>query len=441
MLQDVVLAALLAHLELDLAAQGRDDRRQVPDAGDGGRLAGDRRAAQGGRRERLGRGDAEARRDARAGVHRGGLAHEPGEPRDDLEQVRGDERAQVRLLADEVDLVGEPERVVRADLGAEPVLERRDDPSAVGVVLGVRARHEQEVERQAQRVAADLDVALLEHVEQRHLDPLGEVGELVDREDAAVRPRHEAVVHGLRVAERATLGDLHRVDVADEVADARVRRRELLAVPLAAVQPADRGRVPVLGHEAPGPHRHGFVRVLVELAALDHRRPLVEQPDEGAQQAGLALAALAEQDEVVPGEQGALELRAHGVLEADDAGERVGARGQGGEEVVAQLVLDAAQLVPGGAQGAERARQVGRGVWGEVGGHRSTVRRVRLARDPVTLSAEPGMRTVRCAPSRRGRSRSGYERTGGPPGRRNAEKVRSRSAASRWRHDGRLAHR
>jgi hypothetical protein len=35
-------------------------------------------------------------------------------------------------------------------------------------------------------VAADLDVALLQHVEQRHLDALGEVGQLVDREDAAV---------------------------------------------------------------------------------------------------------------------------------------------------------------------------------------------------------------------------------------------------------------
>jgi hypothetical protein len=65
---------------------------------------------------------------------------------------------------------------VGADLGAEAVLERRDDPAAVGVVLGVRGRDEQQVERQAQRVAADLDVALLQHVEQRDLDALGEVG-------------------------------------------------------------------------------------------------------------------------------------------------------------------------------------------------------------------------------------------------------------------------
>jgi len=59
------------------------------------------------------------------------------------------------------------------DLGAEPVLERRDDPTPVGVVLRVRARDKDQVKRQPQRVAADRDVPLLKHVEQRDLDPLG----------------------------------------------------------------------------------------------------------------------------------------------------------------------------------------------------------------------------------------------------------------------------
>src|SRR4028119_106245 len=55
---------------------------------------------------------------------------------------------------------------------------------------------------------ADLDAALLEHVEQRDLDALGEVGQLVDAEDAAVGARHQAVVDGLRVAVRAARGGL-----------------------------------------------------------------------------------------------------------------------------------------------------------------------------------------------------------------------------------------
>ena len=87
------------------------------------------------------------------------------------------------LLGDDRDLLVERARVVGPDLGTEPVLERRDDPAARGVILGVRAGDDVQVERQADREAADLDVALLEHVEQPDLDALGEIGQLVDRDD------------------------------------------------------------------------------------------------------------------------------------------------------------------------------------------------------------------------------------------------------------------
>ena len=118
---------------------------------------------------------------------------------------------------------------MRADLRPEAVLQRRDDPAAVRVVLGVGRRDEHEVERQADLVAAHLDVALLEHVEQADLDALGEVGQLVDGEDAAVGARDEAVVERELVGEVAALGDLDRVDLADQVGDRRVGGGELLA--------------------------------------------------------------------------------------------------------------------------------------------------------------------------------------------------------------------
>ena len=63
--------------------------------------------------------------------------------------------------------------------------------------------------------------------------------------------------------------------------------------------------------------------MVVDLAALDGRSPLVEQPAEGADKPGLALAALPEQDDVVPGDEGALEVRQDGLAESDDAGEGV----------------------------------------------------------------------------------------------------------------------
>ena len=174
-----------------------------------------------------------------------------------------------------------------------------------------------------------------------------------------LRARHQAVVDRLAVAEAAALGDLDRVDVADEVADGRVGRGELLAEALAAMTPAHRQQVAELAGEAAaaGADRRG--RVVVDLAALDDGDPLVEQCGQRADEPGLALAALAEEHDVVAGEQGALELGPDGVLEADDAGERGLPCAQPVDEVGADLGLDGACLVPRAAQGAEVGRQVG----------------------------------------------------------------------------------
>ena len=123
------------------------------------------------------------------------------------------------------------------------------------------------VERQADLVAADLHVALLEHVEQADLDALGEVGQLVDGEDAAVGAGHQAVVQRELVGQVAALGDLDRVDLADEVGDRRVGGGQLLAEAVVAVHPVDRRVVALLGDEVAGVARHRVVRVVVDLAS------------------------------------------------------------------------------------------------------------------------------------------------------------------------------
>ena len=82
------------------------------------------------------------------------------------------------------------------------------------------------------------------------------------------------------------------------------------------------------------------------------------RPASDAQQPGLALAALAEQHEVVSGDQRPLELRQHGVLEAEDAGPDVAALGQRGQQVLPDLLLDAPLPMAGGAQLADGAGQI-----------------------------------------------------------------------------------
>ena len=201
----------------------------------------------------------------------------------DLVAVGGEAR---RLLFDDVDLVGERPRVVRPHLRAEAVLERSDDAPAVRVVLGVRRGDDQEVERQPHQVAADLDVALLHDVEEPHLDALGEVGQLVEDEDAAVRPREQPVVDRQLVGEVAPLGDLDRVHLADEVGDRDVGRGELLAVAALPRQPLDGRPVAQLRDErAPG-LADRLERVVVDLAAGERRHGLVEERHERARESG-----------------------------------------------------------------------------------------------------------------------------------------------------------
>src|SRR5262249_45240106 len=134
-------------------------------------------------------------------------------------------------------------RVVRLDDAADAVLERRDDAAAVGVVLRIGAEDQAQVQVQPDGVAADLDVALLQDVEQADLDLGAEVGQLVHAEDAAVGPRDQAEVHGQFARQVSAFGVLDHVDLADQVGDGHVRGGGLLLVTAFAADPVDGRRV------------------------------------------------------------------------------------------------------------------------------------------------------------------------------------------------------
>ncbi len=237
-LDDPLLGRFVAGgLELDLADRRGDDRAEVRDARRADRLAEADRPLERGRLEHLGIGDRDADADPGSLADLGRAPGEVGQLGDQLLHERRHDngrdailgREAVLLLADDGHLVLERPRVVGPDLRPEAVLERRDDPATRGVVLGIGRGDHVQVERQADDEAADLDVALLEDVEQADLDPFGQVRQLVDRDDAAVGARDQAVVEGQLVRQVATLGDLDRVDLADQVGDRDIGRRELLA--------------------------------------------------------------------------------------------------------------------------------------------------------------------------------------------------------------------
>ena len=251
-----------------------------------------------------------------------------------MRRDRGDE---VRLLADDRNLLLDGLRVVGPDLRAETVLQRSDDATAVGVVLRVGGGDDEHIQVEAQQVPADLDVALLHDVQQRHLDAFREIGQLVDRYDSAVTAGDESVVDRLGVAERTALGDLDRVDVADQVGHRCVGSGQLLDVSHGAMTPRDRELVTQIGCPSKGSGRDRMERMLAQLGTGDDRRPLVEQAGKAAQQPRLALTALAEQHDVVSGEECALQLGDHRGVEAVDAGPRVAPVGERRQEVLPQF--------------------------------------------------------------------------------------------------------
>ena len=108
----------------------------------------------------------------------------------------------------------------------------------------------------------------------------------------------------------------------------------------------------------------GRVRVVVELAAADDREPLVEQADEQPGHPRLGLAALAEEDDVVAGEDRVLDRRQDRLLVADDGRQDLGAGGEAVEQVRSQLLLDRPRAPAGGAQLGDGGGALGRSACG-----------------------------------------------------------------------------
>ena len=76
--------------------------------------------------------------------------------------------------------------------------------------------------------------------------------------------------------------------------------------------------------------------------------------DHQPHQPALGLALLAEEQHVVLGEDGDVELRDHGVVVADDAGVQLVAGLQLGQKVVVNLLLDGLRLPAAGAELGQR---------------------------------------------------------------------------------------
>src|SRR6266700_260774 len=181
---------------------------------------------------------------------------------------------------------------MRSNLRADAVFQRCNDFSARGVILGIGSENEEHVEGQAQRIAFNLNVALLHDVEEADLDFSGEVRKLVDGEDAAIGAWQKTIVDGEFVGEVASAaGSADGINIANDVRHCYVGRGELFHEAVLAGHPSD-GRVVAVGGDffAAGA-ADGLEGIVVNFAAGDDGHFGIEKTNKAAQNAALGLAA------------------------------------------------------------------------------------------------------------------------------------------------------
>ena len=231
-------------------------------------------------------------------------------------------------------------RVMGTNFRADAIFERRDDFAACGVVFGICGEHEQDIERQAQRVALNLNVALLHDVEQTYLDFSGEIRKFIDREDAAIRAGKQSVVNGQLVRKIApTASGTNRIDIADNVGHGYVRSRKLFDVAAFTGHPRDWSVIALSRDFVAAETADGSQWIVINFTTHHYRNFRVEQIDQPAQNAAFGLAAKAQQNEIVAREQRIDDLRDDRVFVAVDAGEQWLVLFDHAQEVLAHFIF------------------------------------------------------------------------------------------------------
>src|SRR5580704_18572311 len=171
--------------EFHFSGDGRHGRVDISDAGDGMRFASASSALFGRADDTFESGDRQALADAGAAIDALVFTSLESNFFDDFAKVIRNFQFYAggsiypSFLAGDGHTLLEGGRIVGANFRADAIFERRDDFAACGVVLGICGEHEQDIERQAQRVALNLNVAFLHDVEQADLNFTRKVGKFV----------------------------------------------------------------------------------------------------------------------------------------------------------------------------------------------------------------------------------------------------------------------
>ena len=122
---------------------------------------------------------------------------------------------------------------------ADAVLQLRNHLAAAIERRRIGGEQQQHVDVEADRIAADLHVALFEDVEQADLHQFVQLGQFVHGENAAVHARNQPEMQRLFGRHARAAGQLRGIDFADDVGELGAGG-EPLGIAVFAPPPADR---------------------------------------------------------------------------------------------------------------------------------------------------------------------------------------------------------
>ena len=149
----------------------------------------------------------------------------------------------------------------------------------------------------------------------------GEIGELIDGEDAAIGAWEKTIVDCEFVGKIApAAGGADGIDVADDVGHGDIGRGQFFDETIFARHPGDGRAVPLGGDFFAAGAADGLEGIVIDFTASDDGHFRVQEIDEAAQNTAFGLTPEAEKNKIVAGKQGVDDLRNDGVFVAMDAG-------------------------------------------------------------------------------------------------------------------------
>ena len=249
---------------------------------------------------------------------------------------------QVAFLFEDTDSGVTFVRIVSADQAADAVFELGDNFAAAVVGGGVCREEDHDIEIKLDGVAANLDIAFFEDVEESDLDEFIEFREFVHGEKAAVHAWDQSKVEGLFGGHAGAGSEPGGIDFSDDICEAS-SGCESFGISLFAGPPADGDLVcGHFGDAAASLRGNWFVGIFVDWAVREVKvgKEGIEESGEHPHDAAFALSFFAEEEDVVAGEKCEADIGDDGVFVADHPGKEFFAGGEESLEVFTDLLFD-----------------------------------------------------------------------------------------------------